>query len=125
MKKSMLILVLIGVAIITILLFFFNPVETDFAPRCIFKQTTGLSCAGCGMQRFLHAFLHGRFAEAISYNYFIILLIPYSILFCLERLVLTGNIQKRFRKVIEGRIVLGTLIAIVPCWIVLRNLLHI
>ena len=107
------------------LLYVFNPVETPFAPKCLFKWTTGWSCAGCGMQRFLHAFMHGRFAEAISYNYMLILLIPYTILYGLERLVLTGKSQLQLRNIIEGRIATYTLIAIAPCWMIVRNILHI
>ena len=77
------------------------------------------------MQRFLHAFMHGRFMEAIAYNYILVILIPYTIAFGLERLVLKGNIQQQFRNVVEGRAATYTLCAIAPIWIIVRNILNI
>ncbi|RKV71031.1 MAG: DUF2752 domain-containing protein [Alloprevotella sp.] len=37
----------------------------------MFRSATGYSCPGCGAQRAIHSLLHGHFAEAISYNYFL------------------------------------------------------
>ena len=94
-KKIALIILCVAASIsILVLLYFFNPTDTPFAPKCLFKQYTGWSCPGCGLQRFLHAFMHGRFKEAISYNYLLTILIPYITLFVLERFALKGNIKK-------------------------------
>ena len=49
-------------------LFFLDPVETPFFPRCPLHALTGLQCPGCGTARALHAALHGRFAEALRFN---------------------------------------------------------
>lgn len=125
-KKSLITIGSVSTIIVVLtLLYIFNPVETPFAPKCIFHELTGWSCSGCGMQRFLHAFMHGRFVEAFSYNYMLILIIPYTILFGLERLVFTGKLQQNLHNIIEGRIVTYTLIAIAPCWMIIRNILHI
>ncbi|UKK54488.1 DUF2752 domain-containing protein [Prevotella sp. E2-28] len=125
MKKSFLILGIIGIVIVLALLYFFNPVETAFAPKCIFHELTGLSCSGCGMQRFLHAFLHGRFIEAFRFNYILIIFLPYILLFGIERLALTGDTQKKWRSVLEGRAVTISLCIIAPTWVIVRNVLHI
>ena len=77
------------------------------------------------MQRFLHAFMHGRFLEAIRYNYMLIILIPYIILFGIQELILTGDTQKKWRKVLEGRPITYALCFIAPAWFIIRNILGI
>ena len=125
-KKS---LIAIGIASATVvvlaLLYIFNPVETSFAPKCIFHELTGYQCSGCGMQRFLHAFMHGRFSEAFGYNYLLLIILPYMILFGIERLILTGEAQLRWRRVIEGKVTAIALCIITPTWCIVRNILHI
>ena len=107
------------------LLYWFNPVETSFAPKCMFKAVTGWSCSGCGMQRFIHAFLHGRFLEAIHYNYMLVVFIPYVILFGFEQLVLGEEKRKQWKRVIESRTMAITMCILVPGWVIVRNILHI
>jgi len=124
-RRKIAILVVAGVLIILGLLYWFNPTETSLAPKCIVKSLTGWSCPGCGMQRFLHAMLHGRFLEAIRYNYLLIILIPYIILFGIQELILKGDTQKKWRKVLEGRPVTYTLCVIAPAWFIIRNILGI
>jgi len=43
---------------------------------CLFHLTTGLDCIGCGTTRALHALLHGRVGEALSYNLFMMIWLP-------------------------------------------------
>lgn len=45
-------------------------------PGCIFRKFTGLDCPGCGMTRGTYALLHGRFAEAFSFNPVGMILLP-------------------------------------------------
>lgn len=45
-------------------------------PRCAWRELTGWACPACGLQRALHAALHGRLAEALSYNYFFVVSLP-------------------------------------------------
>lgn len=118
---------LIGLAVLIILglLYWINPTESAFAPKCIFHCLTGLSCPGCGMQRFLHAFLHGRFAEAISYNYLLVILIPYIILYGFGKLVLKGDTQRRWDDILEGRAVTLTMVILAPAWFIIRNIFQI
>src|SRR5687767_5236276 len=51
-----------------VLLFFFNPAEHAFYPRCFLKMTTGLDCPGCGGLRATHQLLHGKVREAFALN---------------------------------------------------------
>ena len=51
-------------AVAASLLFFFNPAEHAFYPRCLMKLSTGLDCPGCGMQRSFVALLKGNVMES-------------------------------------------------------------
>lgn len=59
------------------MLFFLDPSRYVLMPKCPFKLITGWSCPGCGIQRCLHALMHGRWAEALHYNYFLVYSLPY------------------------------------------------
>lgn len=61
-------LVLVVLAIGVSALFFFDPAEYGFYPRCPMFAITGWTCAGCGMLRALHSLLHGDFVRALRLN---------------------------------------------------------
>jgi hypothetical protein len=58
------------------LLFFFDPVNAGFFPKCYFHQATGLYCTGCGTTRALHALSHGRLDIAARHNLFLLFALP-------------------------------------------------
>ncbi|MDE5782984.1 MAG: DUF2752 domain-containing protein [Prevotella sp.] len=124
-KKTTFILGTLGVITVLALLYVFNPAETALAPKCVFKAITGWSCSGCGMQRFLHAFMHGRFLEAIHYNYMLVVFLPYIILFSIEQLLLKGETKRRWKRVLEGPVMITAICIMVPIWCVVRNILHV
>ena len=67
----------VAAAVVTAaLLFFFNPAETKFYPRCHFKLFTGLDCPGCGGLRAAHQLLHGNIGAAFQLNPLLICLLP-------------------------------------------------
>ena len=113
------------VAVIIVILCRFDPAEYPLFPRCLFRHLTGLSCPGCGMQRFVHALAQGHPLEAAAYNYFLVLLFPYVALLLLERLVLRGSMQQRLRAIVEGRTATTVLAISIPLWFVVRNLLGV
>lgn len=112
-------------AFVLLLLFLFNPTEVILVPKCSFHELTGLNCPGCGMQRFLHALMHGHFSEAIHYNYLLIIILPYIVLFAIEELLLTGKSQQRWRNILTSKWILYALCFLAPAWFIARNLLHI
>lgn len=57
-----------------------DPEKSLFMPKCQFYLLTGYKCPLCGMQRFLHHLLHGEVLEAVRYNYFLALCLPYAAL---------------------------------------------
>lgn len=64
-----------------IVLYFFNPVESHFYPRCFFKMATGWDCPGCGGLRATHQFLHGHWQTAFALNPLLILTLPLAAFF--------------------------------------------
>jgi len=64
-----------------LVLFFFDPSQYHFYPLCVFHQTTGLLCPGCGSLRALHHLLHGNIHTAFRFNPLVVLCLPF--VFCL------------------------------------------
>jgi Protein of unknown function (DUF2752) len=58
------------------LLFFFNPAEHGFFPRCYFRAFTGWDCPGCGGLRAAHQLLHGEVRAAFTLNPLLVLALP-------------------------------------------------
>ncbi len=76
------IIILLAIALVCgVLLYGLNPSQHLLMPKCAFKALTGWSCPGCGFQRAAHAFFHGHFIEAISYNYYMAYTVPYLLSF--------------------------------------------
>ena len=57
-------------------LYFFNPSQAGFYPRCFFKMITGWDCPGCGGLRATHQLLHGHLREAFALNPLFIVALP-------------------------------------------------
>ena len=67
----------IGLTIVAgLTLFCFDPSRYHFYPVCVFHQTTGLLCPGCGSLRALYHLLHGRIAVAFGFNPLLVLSLP-------------------------------------------------
>src|SRR6266446_10007644 len=59
-----------------VILFLFNPAQSGFYPVCLFHQSTGLLCPGCGSLRALHQLLHGHLVAAVHLNALLVLSLP-------------------------------------------------
>jgi len=77
--------VLSGLALVP--LYFFNPVEHGFFPRCLLHSMTGLDCPGCGGLRATHQLLHGDIVAAFKLNPLFIALLPVGAFFAIRHLV--------------------------------------
>ena len=69
----------IGIAaalVAAVVLFFFNPSQHGFYPRCFFKMVTGLDCPGCGGLRATHQLLHGHMRAALELNPLFVVSLP-------------------------------------------------
>ncbi len=63
-------------AVAGLVLFCFDPRHYHFYPVCLFHQTTGLLCPGCGALRASHQLLHGHLATAFRFNPMLIVSLP-------------------------------------------------
>ncbi|MBQ9215473.1 MAG: DUF2752 domain-containing protein [Prevotella sp.] len=124
-KRITFILGAVVIVVAAALYYWIDPAESGYAPKCIFHSLTGLSCPGCGMQRFLHALFHGRLLEAFSYNYLLIVFIPYIILYGINRFLLKGERQEQIERILEGRALTLTMVILTPTWFIVRNIFHI
>ncbi len=80
-------LALAGLAALGVcVLYVYPPPAARWFPRCPFLALTGWKCAGCGGLRAMHALLHGRVAEAMGYNGFLVTLLPAAAGFSLWQL---------------------------------------
>lgn len=120
--------ILLNILILSIAIVFyyqFDPSLTKITPKCPVKLVTGYSCPSCGAQRALHALLHGNTGEAIKYNYFFILSIPYLIVACIAIVLRKTNKCIKVANIFEGKILAWVYVIFFFVWFVLRNILGI
>lgn len=124
MKKSKLLIFLFFLGGI-ILYYYINPTQYYLMPKCMFKVLTGYNCPACGVQRFIHAFLHGDFANALHYNYFLVYALPYAASFILVWLLPDIKIKYKIKNIIEDKYVVNVYVISFVAWLFIRNYLKI
>jgi hypothetical protein len=67
------------------LLYWFNPAEAKFFPKCPLHALTGLYCPGCGSTRAAHHLLHGDLAGAFAMNPLMVASAPVLVLLFFRR----------------------------------------
>ncbi len=82
--------------------------ESQYA-TCTFKETTGLDCLGCGMQRSIHALLEGNINASI---HFYPAMIPLIIMFGFLALHLLFKFEKGAKALLIMFIVNALIISI-------------
>lgn len=84
-QRSLAAMIFMGIA--AMIVYAINPSETPLIP-CYFYTITGLQCAGCGMTRAGHHFLHGNFTNAWNFNPLIFVTVPAIAYFGLRSLLI-------------------------------------
>ena len=126
MKRSFWLILLLLIAVGGIVVYtLFDPIRHAWMPQCPFRLLTGWNCPACGLQRALHALLHGRFQEAFSYNYFFIVSIPYLIALLISAVQKQWHRGQDFTRAVEHPFIARTYIVLFILWGIVRNLLHI
>jgi hypothetical protein len=103
------------------LLYFVEPTEGTWYPRCLLHWLTGLHCPFCGTTRSGHALLNGDVAQAAAWNIVAVVLLPagvlwlYAVTYCL----LTNRPLPRLRM---PNWVLWTALGCLITFAVVRNL---
>lgn len=106
-------------------LWFVNPEHAWWAPKCPVHYLTGLQCPGCGVSRAIHALLHGHAAEALAYNLFFIISIPYLLSVCAVMYIPALHRRERLRLFVTGSVPAWTYLILFCVWFVVRNIFGI
>lgn len=117
--------VLVLVAVFCIFLYKVNPMQSVAAPKCLLKLITGYDCPGCGFQRAAHALLHGNFVQAVRFNFFLIVAIPYLLALFVSEYLLRGEIQRRWMRVTHSNALMLTYVVLFFIWWIVRNICHL
>lgn len=120
-KRTILIIAAVLLAAAAIY-FTFSPTDSIWFPRCSFKLLTGYNCPSCGAQRAFHAALHGHFTEAIRYNFFLLVGIPYLLAAVVASLG-SGRISTWTSTHLLSSTMLWIYVALYCLWWILRNIL--
>ena len=116
----LLLLVALGV-----LYYFIDPMLQYFPLQCPWRTLTGTLCPACGLQRAFHALMHGRWLEALGYNYFFILSVPFVLMAVAAEWYNWHHKLDGLRAFLYNGRTLYAYVGLYFGWWILRNLLHI
>ena len=91
---------------------------------CVFRDTVGFYCAGCGGTRAFYYLVHGRLWKSFLYNPFVIYMVVVYVLFMVNTFLYMHTEKIGIRKFpIVGLIYIGIGILIGQC--IIRNILFL
>ena len=105
--------------------YYVDPSTLHFPIQCPWRLCTGTLCPACGFQRALNALVHGNIAQALSYNYFFILSVPYALAVVLVSWYNFGHRLDGLKRIVFHPVALKSYVILFIAWWVIRNLLHI
>lgn len=105
--------------------YYVNPNTLNFPIQCLWRLFTGTSCPACGFQRAIYSLVHGNITQALSYNYFFILSIPYALAVVLVSWYNWGHRLDGLKRIVFHPIALKSYVILFFAWWIIRNLLHI
>ena len=112
-------------AIIITVYYNYSPTDNYWFPPCLFKKCTGLCCPGCGIQRAVHSILNGNWAEALSYNYFFVISIPYAINLSVAFVLQKNHRCSRLSELLAHRFFARIYVCCFFFWFIIRNIIGI
>ena len=119
------ILVLFGIPLIVIgggaALFFLNPNENSFFPKCSLYVATGYTCPGCGSTRALYHLTQGNVLEAFRLNPGLITLLLLSVT-DYTRYAIAVKQAKRFQTLFCNMKLIFTVLGVMLIYGIIRNL---
>lgn len=124
-KKILMLSTAVAAIVVAAAVWAFDPMQAPWMPKCMIHELTGLSCPGCGFTRALHSLLHGHPLEAVRYNLFLLLAIPYILALVGLQTVpaLRGN--TRLVRALTGPAAIYTYLILLCCWGIVRNVIGI
>ena len=115
------ILILLAGLIAIVIYYTFSPEGSWWFPKCPVKLLTGLDCPGCGGQRALHAALHGHFVQALHYNLFYIVGIPF-LMIALAGALIKGPVGQWINRHLLTPAAGWVFVALYFIWFAVRNI---
>lgn len=100
-----------------------NLEAVNYPLQCPWHLLTGTQCPACGMQRALHAVMHGSFDQALRYNYFFAFSIPYAFLVILCSWYNVNHVFDKLKLIVFHRYTLRLYVVLYMSWWILRNIL--
>lgn len=117
-------LIVVGAVVLMIIAYYlFDPLHTDFFPKCPFKRITGFDCPGCGSQRAVHALLNFKFRDAVNANILLVFSIPYIIAgFIIDSVKAPSPLLLRWRKRVYGVKAIWVIFSVIILFWIVRNI---
>jgi Protein of unknown function (DUF2752) len=110
-----------GVLIGGLVVLYANPPgSSTYCPKCVFHAATGLHCPGCGSSRCLHSLLHGEIRQAVAFNLFAVVALPFLIYFGWKKTRALLSNEPRSARNLHPWTIRLILILVIAFWI-LRN----
>lgn len=106
-------------------MYFFNPENSIWFPKCPFYVLTGYQCPACGIQRAVHHLVHFDFIEAFRYNPFLVVSIPYALSLILVKWIVPQSRLVALRATCYHPLTVRIYIALMLIWWIGRNIVHI
>ena len=121
MRRSLILVIAITLLLVFGFIYYaLDPSTSGAFPQCFFLSLTGYKCPGCGIQRAVHALLHGDVAGAFRYNAFLMVAIPWIALCLFAESRRTRNPRLYAR--LNPELLMWLLLAAVLIWWILRNI---
>ena len=121
MRRSLILVIAITLLLVFGFIYYaLDPSTSGAFPQCFFLSLTGYKCPGCGIQRAIHALLHGDVAGAFRYNAFLMVAIPWIALCLFAESRRTRNPRLYAR--LNPELFMWLLLAAVLIWWILRNI---
>lgn len=121
MRRSLILVIAITLLLVFGFIYYaLDPSTSGAFPQCFFLSLTGYKCPGCGIQRAIHALLHGDVAGAFRYNAFLMVAIPWIALCLFAESRRTRNPRLYAR--LKPELLMWLLLAAVLIWWILRNI---
>ncbi|MBQ7204997.1 MAG: DUF2752 domain-containing protein [Muribaculaceae bacterium] len=121
MRRSLILVIAITLLLVFGFIYYaLDPSTSGAFPQCFFLSLTGYKCPGCGIQRAIHALLHGDVAGAFRYNAFLMVAIPWIALCLFAESRRTRNPRLYAR--LNPELLMWLLLAAVLIWWILRNI---
>ncbi|MDE6402216.1 MAG: DUF2752 domain-containing protein [Muribaculaceae bacterium] len=115
--------VIIGGGILLCVVYYFvEPTASVWLPKCPVYMFTGWECPSCGAQRAFHSVLHLRWREAVMFNPFLLISLPYFLI-AIYTFIIKGAGAGWLRALFFGRRGVSVYLFLWCLWGVVRNLL--